>query len=142
MCTRVGGATRTSRPTGIMVFWQNGKVTLTLIDWAGSCLCSEGRHPTRTCFDTCLLLASPSINSVCCMAFTQVWHLNELMSAISSVILRPMCTVKSIQAAQASPQLCIKQQQWMCHRLHCLYASSNNNSGCVIVCIACTPQIT
>jgi len=65
---------RDIKPQNIMVSWKNGKVTVHLIDWAGSRLDSEGRHvhahtptPTRrgpppppthtphiTCLHTCL----------------------------------------------------------------------------------------
>ena len=92
---------RDIKPENMIVSWKDGKVTVSLIDWAGSCLDTEGRHPTWTCFDMCL--ASLSNNRFCCMFFTQGWHLKEPMSATSSMVsMQPMCAaVKPLQAAQA-----------------------------------------
>ncbi len=92
---------RDIKPENMIVSWKDGKVTVSLIDWAGSRLDSEGTLPTGACFDMCL--ASRSNSRVCCMVFTQGWHLNEHMSATSSMVLmQPMCTaVKPLQAAQA-----------------------------------------
>ena len=116
---------RDIKPENMIVSWKDSKVTVSLIDWAGSRLESESRHPTWTCFDMCP--ASRSNNRVCCMFFAQGWHLNEPMSATSSMVLmQPMCTAvkpPKQHKLEASRQMCIKQQQWLCHCLHCMYSS-------------------
>ena len=60
-----------------MVSWKNGKVTVNLIDWAGSRLDSECESPTETCFGLCLLLAYHTLNTLSRKAFTHVWGVHE-----------------------------------------------------------------
>ena len=74
-----GRSHRDIKPHNIMVSWKNGKVTVSLIDWAGSRLDSECKHPVHTCFDMCLLFAYHSTNNLICKAFMHVWHLHERM---------------------------------------------------------------
>ena len=74
-----GRSHRDIKPHNIVVSWKDGKVTVSLIDWAGSRLESECKHPIHTRFDMCLLLAYPSTNTLICKAFMHVWHLRERM---------------------------------------------------------------